>query len=72
LEADSAAIPRPQGMSTLKGSDGDTTPDGADDQDHDGRSNLEEITAGGDGLFTGPQEPCDPDPEAPICERHTR
>lgn len=53
-------------------SDGDTVNDSNDDQDHDGVSNVEEITSGGDGLFTSPQEPCDPNPESATCERHTR
>lgn len=53
-------------------SDGDSVNDSNDDQDHDGVSNAEEITSGGDGLFTAPQEPCDPNPESASCERHTR
>jgi hypothetical protein len=52
--------------------DGDGVNDSLDDQDHDLYSNLEEITAGGDGIYTGPQEPCDPNPESPGCERHSR
>jgi hypothetical protein len=52
--------------------DGDGINDSTDDQDHDLYSNVEEITAGGDGLYTGPQEPCDPNPESPGCERHSR
>ncbi|MEA2482222.1 MAG: hypothetical protein QOC55_169 [Thermoleophilaceae bacterium] len=53
-------------------SDGDGVPDGQDDQDRDGVSNHQEIVAGDDGLFTGPQEPCDPNPQSASCERHTR
>lgn len=53
-------------------SDGDGINDGDDDQDHDGLSNREEVLAGTDGLFTGPQEPCDPNPQSAACERHGR
>jgi hypothetical protein len=53
-------------------SDGDGLNDSNDDQDHDGRSNFEEVVAGGDGYFSDPQEPCDPDPESATCERHNR
>lgn len=53
-------------------SDGDGVPDGADDQDHDGLSNAEESSAGGDTFFTNPEDPCDPNEDAPLCERHTR
>jgi hypothetical protein len=53
-------------------SDGDTVTDGADDQDHDGLTNIEEATAGGDGFFTNPEDPCDPNEDAALCERHTR
>jgi hypothetical protein len=38
-------------------SDGDTIPDGADDQDHDGLSNIEEVTLGDDGITTDPENP---------------
>jgi hypothetical protein len=51
-------------------SDGDTVLDGADDQDHDGLSNVEEITLGTDGLYTDPLETCDPDPASPFCPQH--
>jgi hypothetical protein len=37
--------------------DGDTITDGADDNDHDGLSNIEEITAGDDGTTTDPEDP---------------
>jgi hypothetical protein len=37
--------------------DGDTIPDGADDQDHDGLSNIEEVTSGDDGRTTDPEDP---------------
>jgi hypothetical protein len=50
--------------------DGDGVPDGADDQDHDGLSNIEEITVGSDTYFTDPQDPCDPNPESPTCPTH--
>jgi hypothetical protein len=50
-------------------SDGDTVTDGADDQDHDGLSNVEEITPGTDGLYTDPLETCDPNP-SPYCPQH--
>ena len=53
-------------------SDGDGVTDAADDQDHDGLSNLEEINAGGDSFFTNPEDPCDPNENAPLCERHAR
>ncbi|HEX4735537.1 MAG TPA: IPT/TIG domain-containing protein [Thermoleophilaceae bacterium] len=51
--------------------DGDGIPDGADDNDFDGLSNREEITAGGDGFYTEPQDPCDPDVNARTCPLHT-
>jgi hypothetical protein len=52
-------------------SDGDTIPDGADDQDHDGLSNIEEVTLGADGLISDPEDPASPgcnatDPTADI------
>jgi hypothetical protein len=50
--------------------DGDGIPDGADDNDFDGLSNAEEITAGSDGFYTEPQDPCDPDVNARTCPLH--
>jgi hypothetical protein len=51
-------------------SDGDGTPDGADDQDYDGLSNLEEIKLGTDGYLSNPKDPCDPDADARTCPTH--
>ena len=51
-------------------SDGDSTNDGDDDNDFDGLSNLEEVTAGTDGYYTEPQDPCDPDTDARTCPIH--
>jgi hypothetical protein len=51
-------------------SDGDTVTDGPDDQDHDGLSNVEEITSGTDTLYTDPLDTCDPDPASPFCPQH--
>src|SRR5258705_9151990 len=42
-------------------SDGDGVNDSADDLDYDGVPNIQEITAGLDGLYTVPVDPCDPD-----------
>ena len=50
--------------------DGDGINDGADDNDFDGLSNIEEITAGTDGFFTEPQDPCDPNTDARTCPLH--
>jgi IPT/TIG domain len=50
--------------------DGDGIIDGDDDNDFDGLSNLEEITAGGDGFYTEPQDPCDPNVDARTCPIH--
>jgi hypothetical protein len=47
-------------------SDGDGTPDGADDQDHDDLSNLQEITV----LHSDPRDPCDPDHGSANCYLH--
>jgi hypothetical protein len=52
-------------------SDGDGIPDGQDDEDYDGVSNLEEITAGTDGYYTSPKDPCDPNPDARTCPTHS-
>jgi hypothetical protein len=51
-------------------SDGDGVTDAADDQDHDRIPNSEEITAGTDGWYTDPQDPCDPFTESPSCPQH--
>jgi hypothetical protein len=51
-------------------SDGDGTTDGADDEDYDGVSNLEEIAAGTDTFFSDPKDPCDPNPESRTCPTH--
>jgi hypothetical protein len=51
-------------------SDGDGIPDGADDMDFDGLSNYEEITAGTDGYYTAPFDPCDPNPDSRSCPTH--
>jgi hypothetical protein len=45
--------------------DGDTINDGADDNDHDGLSNIEEITSGDDGRTTDPE---DPNSGSPDCD----
>jgi hypothetical protein len=50
--------------------DGDGINDGQDDNDFDGISNLQEITAGTDGFYTEPQDPCDPDVNARACPLH--
>lgn len=62
--------------------DGDTLPDGADDQDHDGFSNVAEIqipsppTGGAtvdtrkNHLVSNPMDPCDPDPQSRVCPLH--
>jgi hypothetical protein len=47
-------------------SDGDGVNDGADDQDLDGLTNLNEITS----TFTDPQDPCDPNADARTCPTH--
>jgi hypothetical protein len=50
--------------------DGDGTMDGADDEDFDGVSNIEEITAGTDTYYTEPEDPCDPNPGSRSCPVH--
>ena len=63
--------------------DGDTLPDGADDQDHDGFTNVAEIqipvpdTAGYSAttgrvnhLTSNPMDPCAPDPKSRVCPLH--
>jgi hypothetical protein len=47
-------------------SDGDGIPDGADDQDHDGLSNLTEITS----TMSDPLDPCDPNHGSGYCYLH--
>jgi hypothetical protein len=47
--------------------DGDTLKDGADDQDHDGFTNVEEISTGTDGGLTDPLDACNPNPSSPYC-----
>lgn len=56
-------------------SDGDGVPDGADDQDHDGWSNVDELSRSrplGDGLryWVHPYNPCLPDYLARVCSLH--
>jgi len=51
-------------------SDGDGVSDGADDLDYDDVSNLEEITAGVDGYYSAPVDPCDPNEDSRICPIH--
>jgi hypothetical protein len=48
--------------------DGDTLPDGADDVDHDGYTNAEEIQR--DRTWVQPFNPCLPDPTSPVCAKH--
>jgi len=55
--------------------DGDGVVDGADDLDHDGYTNLDEIkatnsTAKYPNVFSNPVDPCDPDIEARTCPTH--
>jgi hypothetical protein len=50
--------------------DGDGVPDGQDDMDFDDVSNVEEITAGVDGYFTAPFDPCEPNPDSRTCPIH--
>jgi hypothetical protein len=48
--------------------DGDTLPDGADDVDHDGYTNAQEILR--DRIWFQPFNPCIPDPTSIVCARH--
>ena len=48
-------------------SDGDGLNDGADDIDHDGVSNSEEIDDGADGTWSDPFNPCDPNSGSGYC-----
>jgi hypothetical protein len=50
--------------------DGDTLPDGADDVDHDGYTNVSEIDRDGSGLWVQPFNPCLPDPYSVTCPQH--
>jgi hypothetical protein len=50
--------------------DGDGVTDAIDDEDFDGVSNIEEITAGVDGYYTEPEDPCDPNPDSRSCPVH--
>lgn len=71
-----AGTPAPDYLATQRlnyldpDTDGDGINDGADDNDFDGLSNLEEITAGTDGFYTEPQDPCDPNSQARTCPLH--
>lgn len=49
-------------------SDGDGLPDGADDVDHDGWTNAQEIAR--DPYMVQPFNPCLPDPTSPTCSLH--
>jgi hypothetical protein len=56
-------------------SDGDGIPDGADDQDHDGVSNLDEINRAktfpdGHHYWVHPYNPCLPNPDSRVCTLH--
>lgn len=48
--------------------DGDGLPDGADDVDHDGWTNAQEIQRG--PYWVQPFNPCLPDPTSPTCQLH--
>jgi IPT/TIG domain len=50
--------------------DGDGISDSQDDLDFDGLSDIEEITAGTDGYYTAPFDPCDPNPDSRTCPTH--
>lgn len=50
--------------------DGDTLPDGADDVDHDGYTNAQEVDRVAVSLWVQPFNPCLPDPNSPTCEKH--
>jgi hypothetical protein len=49
-------------------SDGDGLPDGADDVDHDGWTNAQEVRRG--PYWVQPFNPCLPDPTSPTCSLH--
>jgi hypothetical protein len=75
-----AGAPGAQAMSELSATDpdtdGDGLPDGADDQDQDGMSNLQELdrhtalTPGGQNLWVNPYNPCLPDFLSRTCTLH--
>jgi len=48
--------------------DGDGLPDGADDVDHDGWTNADEVLRG--PYWVQPFNPCLPDPTSPTCQLH--
>lgn len=48
--------------------DGDGLPDGADDVDHDGWTNAQEVQRG--PYWVQPFNPCLPDPTSPTCQLH--
>ncbi len=48
--------------------DGDSLPDGQDDQDHDGYNNVTENFRG--PYWVNPFNPCLPDPKSPTCSLH--
>ena len=48
--------------------DGDGLKDGADDVDHDGYSNADEVLR--DRTWVQPFNPCLPDPTSPVCAKH--
>lgn len=50
--------------------DGDTLPDGADDVDHDGYTNAQEVNRDAIGLWVQPFNPCLPDPQSITCQLH--
>ncbi|MFL5838823.1 MAG: IPT/TIG domain-containing protein [Thermoleophilaceae bacterium] len=50
--------------------DGDGVPDGADDNDHDDYSNVDEMTAGGSAVYSDPIDPCSPNKDSRSCRLH--
>ncbi len=74
-----AGAPGTQVMSGVSATDPDSNgngvPDGADDQDHDGFTNLQELdrrtaTFGSANLWVNPYNPCLPDPRSRTCTLH--
>jgi thrombospondin type 3 repeat protein len=60
-----------QGTNWLdRDTDGDTLPDGADDVDHDGYTNVQEVDRDAAGLWVQPFNPCLPDPTSITCPKH--
>jgi len=51
-------------------SDGDGNADGTDDQDHDGWSNLDELSRARSGAWVHMYNPCLPNPESRVCTLH--